>query len=375
MFPYLELQVKIRGLCAVEEAKVKAELPEIGKISPEIFDEIILPNLGAPSPNVLVRPQHGVDVGVVDIGGGMVMAVTTDPVFIVPEYGWERAAWFATHILASDAATSGLRPTYMAIDLNLPLSITREQLETMWGVIHRECQKIGISIVAGHTARYEGCNYPMVGGATVMAVGPKDRYLTPAMARIGDAIIVTKGAAIETTGLFAVTFPHLVAREYGEEFAAKAQEIFWSMSVVADALTAVSVGVHDEGVTSMHDATECGVWGGLYEVAQASKVGMRIEKERIIVREEVEKICRLFGIDPYSAISEGTLILTVRPHKADQVLHALREAGIEATIVGEVVSPDRGMTYIEKGIERPLHHPRVDPFWEAFGRTLAQSRE
>ncbi len=354
---------------------MKAELPEIGKISPEIFDEIILPNLGAPSPHVLVPPQHGVDVGVVDIGGGMVMAVTTDPVFIVPEYGWERAAWFATHILASDAATSGLRPTYMAIDLNLPLSITREQLETMWGVIHRECHKIGISIVAGHTARYEGCNYPMVGGATVMAVGPKDRYLTPAMARIGDAIIVTKGAAIETTGLFAVTFPHLVAREYGEEFAAKAQEIFWSMSVVADALTAVSVGVHDEGVTSMHDATECGVWGGLYEVAQASKVGMRIEKGRIIVREEVEKICRLFGIDPYSAISEGTLIVTVRPHKADQVLHALREAGIEATIVGEVVSPDRGMTYIEKGIERPLYHPRVDPFWEAFGRTLAQSRE
>jgi hydrogenase expression/formation protein HypE len=353
---------------------VKAELPEIGKISPEIFDEIILPNLGAPSPKVLVPPQHGVDVGVVDIGDGMVMAVTTDPVFIVPEYGWERAAWFATHILASDAATSGLRPTYMAIDLNLPLSITRDQLETVWKVIHRECAKIGISIVAGHTARYEGCNYPMVGGATVMAIGPKEKYLTPGMARVGDLVIITKGAAIETTGLFAVTFPHIIARYYGEEFAESAQRVFWSMSVVEDALTAVSVGVHDDGVTSMHDATECGVWGGLYEVAQASRVGMRVDKERIIVREEVEKVCRLFGIDPYSAISEGTLIITVRPHKADDVLRALASKGIEATVVGEVVPADRGMTYVEGGVERPLRHPRVDPFWEAFGRALSQAQ-
>ncbi|MCI0530494.1 MAG: AIR synthase, partial [candidate division Zixibacteria bacterium] len=108
------------------------KLPEIGKISPEIFDQVILPRLGKKSKKVLVGPQHGVDVGVIDIGGGQVMATTCDPVFIVPEYGFERSAWFATHILASDAATSGLRPTYMCIDLNLPLSITLEELSTMW---------------------------------------------------------------------------------------------------------------------------------------------------------------------------------------------------------------------------------------------------
>ncbi len=98
-----------------------ADLPTIGKISPEIFDDLILPRLGAPSPRILAGPQHGVDVGVVDIGGGQVMATTCDPVFIVPEYGFRRAAWFALHILASDAATSGLRPTYLCVDLNLPL--------------------------------------------------------------------------------------------------------------------------------------------------------------------------------------------------------------------------------------------------------------
>ncbi|MHB1414120.1 MAG: AIR synthase family protein [Chloroflexota bacterium] len=353
------------------EQRKDRELPRVGKISPEVFDEIILPQLGAVSKQVIVGPQHGVDVGIVDIGGGQVMAVTTDPVFIVPAYGWERAAWFAVHILASDASTSGLRPTYMTIDLNLPRAITREQLEEMWATVHRECQQIGMAIVTGHTARYDGTDYPMVGGATVMAIGPRDKYVTPAMAQVGDLVVVTKGAAIETTGLFAATFPQVVAARYGKELAQRAEAVFWQMSVVEDALTAAAVGVRDDGVTAMHDATECGVWGGLYEVAKASRLGLRVDKGSIIVSDEARKVCDLFGVDPYSSISEGTLILTCRPHKADAVLGALAEKGIKASVVGEMRPEGEGLVYLEGGVEHPLEHPRVDPFWEAFARAAA----
>jgi hydrogenase maturation factor len=143
--------------------------------------------------------------------------------------------------------------------------------------------------------------------------------------------------------------------------------------VVADALTAVSIGVRDDGVTAMHDATECGVYGGLVEVAEASGVGLRIEQERIILREDVAKICELFGMDPYAAISEGTLIITVRPHKVDALLAALGAKGIAASVVGEVVPPERGLTLVVDGKERPLEHPRVDPFWAAFGRAMAEA--
>lgn len=348
-----------------------SELPVIGKISPEIFDEIILPRLGAKSENVLVGPQHGVDVGVVQLTDDLVMAVTTDPFFIVPQYGWERAAWFAVNILASDAATSGLRPTYMTVDLNLPLSITRDALEIMWTTVHRECEKIGMAIVTGHTARYEGTDYPMVGGATVISIGPKSKYVTPNMSRPGDVVIVTKGPAIEATGLFAVTFPKLVAERYGADFARRAEEVFWKMSVVEDAMTAASVGVREDGVTAMHDATECGVWGGLFEIAQASGVGMQIDKEKIIVLEEVIKICEMFKIDPYSSISEGTLLLTCRPHKAGEVVQVLADKGIQASVVGEVTPAEKGIRVFEGGRSQALEHPRVDPFWQAFGKAIA----
>ena len=346
-----------------------SELPEIGKISPEIFNELIYPRLGAKSKSVIVGPQHGVDVGIVEIGDKAV-ALTTDPVFIVPEYGWERAAWFAIHILASDAVTSGLKPKYLSIDLNLPMEMTKEQLGIVWDTMHIECVKLGIAVICGHTARYENCHYPMVGGATVICVGEKDEYVTPKMAKAGDKIIITKGPAIEATGIFATMFPKLLEKEFGSSFSEQAQEIFYKMSVVQDALTAVGVGVRDEGVTAMHDATECGIWGGLYETAQAANLGMRVEKERIVVENCITEICRYFGIDPYASISEGTLIIACKEHKAESVVKALARKGIKSSIVGELVNPEQGMILVEKGKEKKLEHPVVDPFWQAFYNAL-----
>jgi len=346
-----------------------SELPEIGKISPEIFNELIYPRLGAKSKSVIVGPQHGVDVGIVEIGDKAV-ALTTDPVFIVPEYGWERAAWSAIHILASDAVTSGLKPKYLSIDLNLPMEMTKGQLKIVWDTMHRECLKLGIAVICGHTARYENCHYPMVGGATVICVGERDEYVTPKMAKSGDKIIITKGPAIEATGIFAAMFPKLLEKEFGSDFSRRAQEVFYKMSVVEDALTAVGVGVRDEGVTAMHDATECGIWGGLYETAQAANLGVRVEKERIVVEDCVTEICRYFGIDPYASISEGTLIIACREYKAERVVKALSRKGIKSSIVGELVNPKQGMILVEKGKEKKLKHPVVDPFWQAFYHAL-----
>ena len=349
---------------------MQSKLPDIGKISPEVFEELIYPRLGRKRDSVIVPPQNGVDVGIVEIGNQAV-AITTDPVFIVPEYGWDRAAWFAIHILASDVVTSGLAPTYLSIDLNLPMEINEDQLEAMWHVMHEECDELGMAVVCGHTARYENCHYPMVGGATVLAVGSKDAYVTPKMAKAFDHLIITKGPAIESSGIFATMFPGKLVDKFGSDFSKKAEDLFYQMSVVEDAMTAVSVGVRDEGVTAMHDATECGIWGGVYELAQAAGLGVRLDKDAIVHEEGVFEICDLFGIDdPFAAISEGTLIIACRPHKSQAVVDALKDKNIPASVVGELVESGKGMVVLSGGKEQPFEHPRVDPFWKAFYQAL-----
>lgn len=344
---------------------ITAELP-LGKIDPAVFDGLIYPRLGAPSPDILAGPMHGVDCGVVRVAPGRVLAMTADPFFIVPEYGWERAAWFAFHILASDITTTGLRPSHLAVDLNLPLSIKKEELELLWETVHRECVRYGVSVVTGHTARYAGCDYPMVGGAVMTALGDEDKFVTTRMARPGDRVLLTKGAAIEACALFAAACPRLVARELGPADLAALERTFYSMSTVEDALAAAAGDARAAGITSMHDATECGVWGGLYEIARASGTGMAVDRDSIPLAPAAARLCARFGMDPYAAISEGALLITARPAAVPALLGRLADKGLRAAVIGEVTPAEEGIKVAEGGRVRELAHPVTDPFWAAF---------
>ena len=346
------------------------KLPQLGKVTPEFFDEVIFPRLGAQDDAVVVGPQHGVDFGAVTIGG-QILVISSDPFFISPALGWERAAWFALHILASDVAVSGIPPRFLAVDLNLPPEMDEETLKAIWQTVHEESRRLGIAIVSGHTARYVGCNYPMVGGATVLGVGTESELIDPRRAEVGDRIVITKGPAVETTGLMSVQFPEFIDEASGPQATEKAQKVFYQMSVVKDAAICARVG----GVSAMHDATECGIWGALFEMARAAGKGLVVDKREIVTQEIVLEVCEIFDIDPYKAISEGTLVAAVRPSAVDDVLAALGAEGIPASVVGELTPAGNAVEVIDDRGRHPLEHPEVDPFWIRFEEYLAKQAE
>ncbi|WP_101295483.1 AIR synthase family protein [Halegenticoccus soli] len=339
-------------------------MTELGKIDRAFFDEYVYPNLGADREDVTLGPKHGVDFGVMEVGGRAV-ALATDPVFIMPSLGFERAAWFAFHILVSDVSVSGLAPTHLSVDFNLPPEITDEQIRTVLETFDREARDLGVAVVTGHTARYAGCNYPMVGGATSIAVGDPDDLVRPDGARVGDAVIVTKGPAVEATGLMSIQFEPLMGA-LDDEVVEAAKDRFYDMSPVRDALVAASAGP----VTAMHDATECGIYGGLYEMARAAGVGIDVDRDAIPVLPGVREACEFFGIDPWKSISEGTLLLAVDPDGADEVVAALDDEGIPAAVAGEV----RDGSGLRVDGE-PVDHPEVDPFWGAFEEYMGRLAE
>lgn len=344
-------------------------MAQLGKITDDFFRRIIKPHLGAQRPEVVVGPEQGVDVGILELGE-YALAMTADPIFIVPEYGFERSAWFAIHILASDAATSGLAPAFVTVDLNLPPDLSDDDLAQMWLIIHEECKKMGAAVVTGHTGRYDNCHYPMVGGATFMALGPRDAYCSPRFCKPGDKIIITKGPAVEATGIFAAMFPGRIEKALGPQMRKQTEAVFYQMSVVEDARLCASVGTRDRGVAAMHDATEYGIWGGLHEFAKAARLGLVVHRDEIVWTPGVKETCELFGIEPFSSISEGTLIAAVRPHAAQETLRRLTDAGIRASICGEMLPAGDGIHVVEGGKKRALEHPGVDPFWAAFYNAL-----
>jgi hydrogenase expression/formation protein HypE len=334
------------------------KLPELGKIHPEFFDRVIYPRLGVEDKNIIIGPRHGVDYGVLQVGEKY-LAMSTDPFFIVPAFGFARAAWFAFHIIMSDVAVSGLKPKYLTVDLNLPPEMTEAQMAEMWRSVDAEAKKYDVSIITGHTARYAGCNYPMVGGATSIAVGEEPELRGPQRVKTGDQIVITKGPAVETTGLLAVLFPNKFIAAGGQAFQQAAADIFGQMSVMDDcAIAREFAGVH-----VMHDATECGIWGGLYEMARAGDYGLKIEQDLIPVQPVIKRTAELFNFDPFCAISEGTLIAIVDKNEAAGLVAALKKKGIAGSSCGEVVAREKGIKIISGGKERILDHPKVDPYW------------
>jgi hydrogenase maturation factor len=353
-----------------------AALPP-GKLSPAAFERIVAPHLGAARPEVLIGPRAGGDCAVIKLSAGRVMTLTTDPLSVIPCLGLAASARLACHLLASDLWTSGIPPAYATVDFNLPPQMSDDDLAAYWRAMSDEWARLEVAVVAGHTGRYPGCDYSMIGAATLIGVGDEGRYLSPAMAAAGDRVIVTKGCAIEATAVAAHLIPaRLTAaletagmtRPEAEAALAAARASLDQVSVVADCRAVLRVGVRDRGVSALHDATEGGVLGGLLELAKACGNDLRVEATRIPLTVQARAACEaLGGIDPIWTLAEGALIAAVRPAFASAVLAALAGEGIAAAEVGEVVAGSgRLWLTASDGSVRTIDAPEPDPYWAAY---------
>jgi hydrogenase expression/formation protein HypE len=343
---------------------------EIGKFSLDLIEKIVYPRLGAKKAEVLVGPGHGRDNAVIRLGCNQVLVATADPLSVIPALGLKDSAYLSVHLLASDLATCGFPPRFMMVNLSLPPRMKNEEFEEYWTCLDFECRKLGIAIVGGHTGRYVGSDYTVVGGGVMMTLAPEKKYLASNMSKPGDALIMTKGTAIATTAILSRAFPKTIEKAYGASFLKKARLYLRQFSVVEDALTAASVGLRDKGVTAMHDVTEGGLLGALYELSEASKIGLEIELSGVIITQEAKLVCDLFNLSPYSTLSEGTLIIAVRPEKAQQVLQALELKGIKSRIIGKVTDARDGRWIKREGRKEPLVKPSADPYWKAYWKAF-----
>jgi hydrogenase maturation factor len=342
-------------------------MAKVGKIDLDTFRDFILQRLGNPDETVVVPPLTGVDAGVIDIGNDNVLIIAEDPIFSVPKQPLEMFGWYTVHIGASDVAVMGVKPRYMTYSLLMPPETPDEDFRTIIYSIHENATDLGIAIVGGHTGYYPGFASPTIGGITVFAVCGKDEYVTPAGARPGDDVLLTKGPAIEAVGILAVLREDELLERYPAELVERSKALCGEMTVVKDALTAMAAG----GVTAMHDATEGGVRGGLFEIASASGVGMEIDESRMVYPEEVRIAVEAFDFDALEAIAEGTLLLTVRPDHTEGVLAALGDAGIAASVIGRCTDDESSRTITRRdGSTEDLFIPVQDPFWPLFFKAL-----
>ncbi|MGC2288623.1 MAG: AIR synthase-related protein [Thermoplasmata archaeon] len=312
----------------------------------------------------MIGPHTGVDVGVVRLPGGGVLLSTTDPLYIEPRLGWERAAWFAFHVLASDLTTTGRRPDWATIDLDVPPETSDAVLGTILRVFDREARRLGTAIVTGHTGRYAGCAFPMVGSGTLIAATDPAGYLTTRGIPAGAELLIARTPALEATAMLATFFPDRVKDRLGSQVLGRAQALAARMTTVPDALRAAKVGLRSDGVWAMHDATEGGVRTAAWEMAIASHRGLNVDLAKAWIDPTVREVAGLFGVEPLDASSEGTLLLAADPRRVEELVAALRAGGAVVSRVGLFTAH---RTVLRDGAG-PLRPPVRDSYWEAVRR-------
>lgn len=297
-----------------------------GKLPLDVLARI-LGDIEITDPRVALGPRPGEDAALIDFGDRYLVA-KTDPI----TFATDRIGWYMVNVNANDIAVMGATPRWLMATLLLPDGVTERQVSDIFDQIKAACAELNIAPIGGHTEITYGLDRPIAVGAMLGEVGKDDAVLSSG-ARPGDALLLTKGIAVEGTSILAnESESELLSRGVGADTLVAAGRFLFEpgISVVADAQIALASGV----VHAMHDPTEGGLSGGLYELAAASGLGLEIDSDAIPILPETREICGALDLDPLGLIASGSLLAAVPPDDAPSMIAALSAAGIPAAAIG-----------------------------------------
>jgi hydrogenase expression/formation protein HypE len=300
----------------------------------------VLGRLGAKRPETLVRAALGVDAAAVGLDPETACVLTTDPITTAVS----GAGRLAVHVVCNDLAAMGAEPIGLLATLLFPEGVSAEEVGQVAADIDAAARALNVEVLGGHTEVAPGISAGLV-VMTGVGKARRDQLLTAAGARPGDALVLTKAAALEGSHILATDLASRLGR-VPRELLDEARGYGDELSVVPEARLAVGLGA-----TAMHDPTEAGVVGALWEMAEASGCGFRVEVGRIAVREPTRAICAALGIDPLRLIASGALLIACRDGAA--MVRGLRDGGIEAAEIGVMTQRSRALMHAD-GREEPV---------------------
>ena len=313
---------------------------KVGKVPPSTLLRAVYPYLGRKSRSLLIGPGIGRDAAAIRYVK-KVLVFSTDPITGTATH----IGRHSVHINANDIATAGARPVWYLCTILLPPDADEISLRQIMADVDDAAKSLGITVVGGHTEVTPGLTRPIIAGFMVGET-TRQRLLSSEGGREGDKVLLTKTAGLEGTAI--------LVSDYGNELKDlepktldRARKFSEQISVVKEALTAARI----RGVHAMHDPTEGGVLNGLWELAEASNLGIEVDADNIPVAPETGRVCRVLGLDPLRLMSSGSLLVAVDHAKAETVGRALERVPVRVSEVGRLTSTSNGR-YVARGPRR-----------------------
>lgn len=325
----------------------------LGKIPETVLKRSVFNQIKHRREEVLVRPSVGEDCSVVAFEEDEVFVISTDPITGTTQ----DIGTLAVHVTANDIASNGAEIVGIMLTILLPEGTKETELKAMMQDIEAACTKLHIEVLGGHTEVTKAVNQAII---SVTGVGKmkRDQMIKTAGAKPGQEIVMTKWAGLEGTAIIASSKEEELLTKYSARFIAGAKEMIEYISVVPEAMVARAVGV-----TSMHDVTEGGIFGALWEIGAASKVGLEVDLQKILLRQETVEICEFYDVNPYMLISSGCMLMVT--DKANQLVDELKAKNIPAAVIGRIIEGnDRIIINAEE--RRYLEPPKKDELYKVM---------
>lgn len=319
----------------------------LGKLNNDQLNDLVLNKFPHTRKEVICAPQAGVDCTAVELSGDIAV-LSTDPI----TSAGRNIGYLTVHVSCNDAAAAGAEPVGLLVTILAPPHATEAEIALIADELSAAAQRVNVDIIGGHTevtnavTRFVTC-------ATVLARGEKGRLVTPGGMREGDYIVMTKHAGLEGASIIAADFAdklHMLTRD---ELSA-AVGFMNDISVVKEGLFAAK-----HGASAMHDATEGGVLGALWELSEASSCGILIDPDAVLVHDITRKICDSFSLDPLRLLSSGCMLIACIDGEA--MVKGLKKEGIDAAIIGRATHAGR---LLKDGTE--IMMPEADEVYKLF---------
>ena len=330
---------------------------KVGKLDSDLLKKIVFDKITFRRPEVLTRPGIGEDCAVVDFGS-YDCVMSTDPITAaISDIGR-----LSIHISCNDIASNGIEPLGIMLAVMLPVGTTEEDIEEMMRQAGEVSAKLGVEIIGGHTEITPAVNTPVI-VSTAIGRAPKSGSQQADQLVPGDYIMITKAAGLEGSGIIACDFADELKKVLTDEEIAEAKSLLDHVSVVTEGVAAGKVGTH-----GMHDVTEGGVLGAVWELCQIAGTGAEVWVDEIPVREVTKKICSHFDIDYLRLISSGCMVIMVSPEKKEEMEKTMAEVGVELSCIGVITEADKGIIMKQGAEVKPVAPPASDELYKVVGR-------
>lgn len=296
----------------------------LGKVRENVLIRSVIKEIKYKRDDVAVGASLYEDASVISMGEFDQVAVSTDPIMV----NSTKAAVFSVYNSLNNILAMGAEPIGITLSVLLPENSEESLLKTILRQAEEVCRANGIQIIGGHSEVTTAVNRPVI---TTTGVGKirKDSLIKTSGAKPGDDVIITKWIGLEGTCMIAEKEKELLCQKFPTAFVQRACEFEKMMSVEKEMQS-----IKQCKVNAVHDIASGGVFGALWEMAEASKAGLEIDLKAIPVKQETIEICEIFGINPYELHSGGSLLITAEDGL--MVVMELEKLGISATIIGKV---------------------------------------